>query len=107
MPRCSYLADHDAVFLELFGEDGIEERVAARIERQDEHSEHFGLFQRHELDAEGSRQREEGNRCPAEKVGEHQQRHPLGDARIVRVPRLRAPNRAVHLHRKENVQREI
>jgi len=89
--------DHDAVLLELLGEDGVEERVAARVERQNEHGEHFGLLQRHELEPERRRQREEGDRSPAQEVGEHQQRHPLGDPRIVRIPRLRTSNRAVHL----------
>ena len=92
------LADHDAVLLELLGENGVEERVAARVQRQDEHREDFGFLQRHELQPEGGRQREEGDRSPAQEVGEYQQRHPLGDSRIVRVPRLRSPNGAVHLH---------
>lgn len=46
-------ADHDAVLFELFGQNGVEERVAARVERQDEYGEHFGLLQRHELQPEG------------------------------------------------------
>ena len=90
-------ADHDAVLFELLGQDGVQERITARIERQDEDGEDFGLFQRHELHSEGSRQREEGDGCPAQEIGEDEQSHPLGDARIVRVPGLRAANSAVHL----------
>ena len=82
---------------ELFGEDGVEERIAARVERQDEDGEDFGLLERHELEAAGGRQREEGDGRPAQEVGEDEEGHPLGDARVVRVPRLRAPNGAVHL----------
>lgn len=43
------------------------------------------------------RQRQERNRRPANKIRKHQQCHSLGDARIVRVPRLRAADRTVHL----------
>lgn len=81
-------ADEHAVLLELLGEDGVEEGVAARVERQDEHGEHLGLLQRDELQSERRRQREERDRRPAQKVGEHQQRHSLSDSGIVRVPRL-------------------
>lgn len=35
------LADEDAVLLELLREDGVEEWVAARVERQHEHREHL------------------------------------------------------------------
>ena len=40
------LADHNTVLLELFGEDGVEEGVAAAVERKDEHSEDLGALQR-------------------------------------------------------------
>jgi hypothetical protein len=82
------LADEHAVLLELLGEDGVEEGVAARVERQDEHGEHLGLLQRDELQSERRRQREERDRRPAQKVSEHQQRHSLRDSGIVRIPCL-------------------
>lgn len=91
------LADHDAVLLELLREDGVQERVAARVERQDEHGEDLGLLERDEAEAGRRGEREERDGRPAEEVGEHEQRHALGDARVVRVPRLRAADRAVHL----------
>ncbi len=40
-------ADHDAVFLELFSQNGVKERVATRIQRQYEDGEDFRFLQRH------------------------------------------------------------
>jgi len=91
------LADHHAVLLELLGEYGVQERVAARVQRQHEHGEHLGLFQGHEPHPADGGQRDERDRRPAQQVGEHEQRHALGDPRVVRVPRLRAADGAVHL----------
>lgn len=91
------LADQHAVLLELLRQDGIEERVAARVERQYEDGEDLGLLQGNQMQSEGGRQGEKGNRRPADKVRKDQQGHPLGDSRVVAVPRLRAAYRAVHL----------
>ena len=41
------LADHHAVLLELLGEDRVEERVAAAVQRQDKDGENFGSLQRY------------------------------------------------------------
>lgn len=49
------LADHHAVLLELLGEDGVEERIAARVEGQNEHGEDFRLLERDQLPAEHRR----------------------------------------------------
>ena len=95
------LADEDAILFELFRQDGVEERIAAGIERQDEDGEYFGFFQRHELETGSGRQREEGDGCPAEEIGEDEQGHPFGDPRIVGIPGLRPSNGAVHL-KKDN-----
>jgi hypothetical protein len=35
------LADHDAILLELLGENGVEEGVETAVQRQHEHSEHL------------------------------------------------------------------
>ena len=58
------LANGDAVLLELLGEDGVEEGVAARVEGQDEDGEDLGLLQRDQVQARARRQGEEGNRRP-------------------------------------------
>ena len=58
------LANGDAVLLELLGEDGVEEGVAARVEGQDEDGEDLGLLQRDQVQARARRQREEGDRRP-------------------------------------------
>ena len=39
------LADHDAVLLELLGENGVEEGVEAAVQRQDKYREHLGATQ--------------------------------------------------------------
>ena len=39
------LADHHAVLLELLGQDGVQEGVAAAVERQHKHREHLGGLQ--------------------------------------------------------------
>lgn len=97
-PRLLYgLADEHTVLLELFGENGIQERVAAGVERQDEDREDLGLFQSDELQSEGRGEGEESDGGPADEVGEDEQSHPLGDARVVGVPGLRAADGAVHL----------
>lgn len=66
------LADHHAVFLKLFRQYGVQERVAARVQRQHEHGEHLGLFQRHQVKAADGRERDECDRGPAQQVSEHQ-----------------------------------
>ena len=58
------LANGDAVLLELLGENGVEEGVAARVEGQDEDGEYLGLLQRDQVEARARRQREEGDRSP-------------------------------------------
>ena len=79
-PRLFYgLADHDTIFLELFGQDCVEEGIAARVERQDENGEDFGRVQRDEVGSKTRRQSQEGDRGPTDEVGEHQQGHPFGD----------------------------
>lgn len=91
------LAYQHAILLELFREDGVQEGIAAGVERQHEYREDLRLLEGHQLQPEGRREGEEGYRRPAEKIGEHEQRHSLRYARVVRVPRLRATYRAVHL----------
>jgi hypothetical protein len=49
------------------------------------------------LEAGGGRQREKSDGRPAQEIGEDQQGHPFGNPRVVRIPRLRASNSAVHL----------
>lgn len=82
------LADEHAVLLELLGEDGVQEGVGAAVEGQHEDGEHFGLLQGDEVGAGHGRQREEGDRGPADEVGDHQEGHALGDPGVVRVPGL-------------------
>lgn len=91
------LADHHAVLLELLGEDRVQEGVAAGVQRQDKHGKHLRLFQRDQLKAERRRQRKERDRRPTQEIGKDQQRHSLGDPRIVAVPGLRTANGTVHL----------
>jgi hypothetical protein len=49
------------------------------------------------LSAEGGGDGQEGDGEPADKVGEHEQRHPLGDLGVVGVPGLGAAYSPVHL----------
>lgn len=91
------LADHHAVLLELLSEDRVEKGIAARIQREDEDCEHFGLFQRDQVQSKGCSERQECDRRPADKVGEYEQSHSLSDPGVVAVPGLRPANRAVHL----------
>ena len=65
------LADHHAVLLELLGEDGVEEGVAAGVEGQHEHGENFGSFQGYQVETTGSAGREESNWKPADEVSKH------------------------------------
>ena len=91
------LADHDAVLLELLGQDGVEEGVAAAVKRQHEHSEHLGRLQRYQLGAASCGHREESDGEPTNKVGEDKKRHPFGYLTVVRVPCLGASNSTIHL----------
>lgn len=74
------LANHDAVLFELLGQDGVEEGVAAGVEGEDEDGEDLGRLQGNEVQAEAGRQGQEGDRRPADEVGEHQQSHSLGNS---------------------------
>ena len=74
------LADHHTVLLELLGQDGVEEGVAARVEGEDEDGEDLGRLQRDEVQAEAGRQGQKGDGGPADEVGEHQQGHSLGNS---------------------------
>ena len=65
------LADHHAVLLELLGEDGVEEGVAAGVEGQHEHGENFGSFQGYQVETTGSAGREESNWKPVDEVSKH------------------------------------
>ena len=91
------LADHHTVLLELLGQDGVEEGVAAAVKRQHEHGEHLGRLQRDELRPAGRGHGEESDREPTYKVGEDKERHPLGNLTVVRVPGLGASNSTIHL----------
>jgi hypothetical protein len=65
-------ADHNTVLLELLGQDGIEKRVAAAVERQDENGEDLGLLQVNQVEPTTGSQGKESNGCPANKIGENQ-----------------------------------
>ena len=58
------LAYGDTVLLELLRQDGVEERVAARVEGQDEDGEDLGLLQGDQVEARARRQGEEGDGGP-------------------------------------------
>ena len=60
----AHLAYGDAVLLELLGQDGVEEGVAARVEGQDEDGEDLGLLQGDQVEARARRQGEEGDGGP-------------------------------------------
>ena len=65
------LADHHTVLLELLGEDGVQEGVAAGVQRQNEHGKYFGSFQGDQMETTGSAGREESDWKPADEVGEY------------------------------------
>lgn len=90
-------AKHDAVLFELFGQYGVEEGVAAGVQRQHEYRKNFGLLETYQFHSKGCGQGEESYGRPAQEIGEHQQGHPLGYPRVVRVPDLGSPDGAVHL----------
>ena len=58
---------------------------------------YLSLVECDEFVAERRSEREETDRGPADEVGEHQERHPLGNAGVVGAPRLRGADRAVDL----------
>ena len=60
----AHLAYGDAVLLELLGQDGVEEGVAARVEGQDEDGEDLGLLQGDQVEPSASRQGEKGDGSP-------------------------------------------
>lgn len=49
------------------------------------------------MEAKSGCKGEKRNRRPAQEIGEDEQGHSFGDARVVRVPSLRPANSAVHL----------
>jgi hypothetical protein len=81
-------ANEDAIFFELLGQDGVEERIAARIEWQNENGEDFGFLERNELQTGCGSQRKKSDGRPAKKVSEHKESHSFGNPRVVRIPRL-------------------
>ena len=62
------LADHHAVLLELLGEDGVEEGVAAGVQGENEDGEHLGSFQGYQVETAGCAGREESDWKPADEV---------------------------------------
>ena len=65
------LADHHAVLLELLGQDGVQEGVAAGVERENKDCEDLGSLQRYQMETAGGAGCEEGDRKPADEVSEH------------------------------------
>ncbi len=98
------LAYQDAVLLELLRHDGVEERVAAGVERQDEDGEDLGALERDEVQAEGGGEREERYRCPAAEVREDEESHAFRYPRVVRVPRLRSKRSGYDVNHYQKVQ---
>jgi len=44
------LANHDTILLELFGQNGVEERVETRVQWQDEDGEDLGLLEINQIE---------------------------------------------------------
>ena len=65
------LTDHHAVLFELLREDGVQEGVAAGVQREDEHGEYFGSFQRYKMETTGCAGCEESYWKPADEVSEY------------------------------------
>ena len=65
------LTDHYTVLLELLGEDGVQEGVAAGVQWENEHGKYFGSFQRYQMETTGRAGREESYWKPADEVSEY------------------------------------
>ena len=90
------LADHNAILLELLGQNSVQEWIATTVQGQDEDGEDFGLFKIDQVYSSSSCQGEKGDWCPANKVRKDQQGHSLGDPTVIGIPSLGATNSAVH-----------
>ena len=90
-------ANHHAVFLELFGQDGVQEGIAAGIEWQDENGEDFGLFHGDQGQVACGCDGKKGNGSPTNEVGEDQQSHAFSNATVIGIPCLGSSNGAIHL----------
>lgn len=86
----------------LLGEQGVHVGVGARVQWVEEDEQDLGVGDVDERVSGNGRQAEEGDRRPAGKVGEDEQRHSFGD-RLVRVARVTgrrgfvAADRVVHV----------
>ena len=65
------LAYHHTVLLELLGEDGVEEWVAAGVQWENKDSENLGSFQGYQMETAGCTGCEESDRKPADEVSEY------------------------------------
>ncbi len=100
------LANHDAVLLELLGQDGIQEGVAAAVQGEDENGEDLGLLKTDQLQSRSCSYGKESNWRPANEVGKNKQRHPLGNSGVVGIPSLGSPDGAVHFQVASHQDRE-
>ena len=71
------------VLAELLGQDDVEERIGARVERVEEDQEDLGVADVDHGEAEGGGKAEEGDGGPADEVGQHQDGHPFGYRGVV------------------------
>lgn len=67
------------IFSEGPSEDGVQERIGARVDREEEDQQDFGVGDGDERDLERSGDGKEGDGSHAEEVGEYEHSHALGD----------------------------
>ena len=91
------LADHNAILLELLGQNSVQERIATTVQGQDENGEDLGLFKIDQVYSSSRSQSEKGDGRPTDKVRKDQQGHSFSDPTVIGIPSLGAANSAVHL----------
>ena len=79
-----HLAEQDEdVATKRLGEDGVEERVGAGVERKEQHQQDLGVGHGDEWTVQHSWHGIEGNGCHAQEVGEDEHSHALGDVGVL------------------------
>lgn len=68
------------------GEDGIEERIGTRVDREEEDQQDFGVGDGDEWDLERSGDGKEGDGSHSEEAGKYEHSHALGDLGVGAPP---------------------
>ena len=68
---------------ELFGQNGVQERIATAVQRQNENCKDFSLFQINQINSSCGSQSKKCNWSPTNKIGKNEQGHPFGNPAVV------------------------